>query len=160
MRDNLCARWRAIDQPATREQVATEAVRLTVMPVASNIDTELLTETLCEHIEELRPTVFALVRGAAAHRRNAEFLSISKLLREIERAGWRAARYRDVFEGDLSALLADKEEGLAYQRKCDAERKRRRDEEQRKLVKRLQEEWAAEMPELLGLVKEGKVGGG
>jgi hypothetical protein len=109
--NQLRARWRALDQPATTDQIATEVLRLTtVKPSAGNIDQGMLADTLCDDLAEMRPTTFALMRGCRAHRLDSEFLSLPALADAIRRAGWRARRYRELLAEDLPRLIRFAEE--------------------------------------------------
>src|SRR6516225_187450 len=52
--DKWRADWRALDRPATTDEIATQMLRLaTTMPNARNIDQGMLADTLCEDIAEL-----------------------------------------------------------------------------------------------------------
>jgi hypothetical protein len=143
--DRLRARWRAVDQPATADQIATEVLRLTTtMPSAGNIDQNMLADTLCEDVADLRPTAFALACGCQAHRRNSEFLSFAKLAQEIRDAEYRACRhYREVLQHDLPALIRSAEAELRRYAQETEEylRKKRKEYEQ------LQRDWGPDLPE-------------
>jgi hypothetical protein len=111
--EQLRSRWRAVDQPANYDQIATEVLRLTtVKPSAGNIDQGMLADTLCEDLAEMRPTSFALVRGCRAHRLDlkSEFLSLPRLANEIRRAEGRGCRYREALAENLPDLIRSAEE--------------------------------------------------
>jgi hypothetical protein len=160
--DALRARWRAINQPATDEQIASEMLRLTTtMPHASNINPNNLNETLCEDVEELKPAHFALVRGCHAVRTKYNFLNISDLVEEIRETQRNARRYSDAledfnladFEADLRKQIADNEAmalewaaerkrgKIAKRRQLEAERKFEREKE------KLRRKWFADSEE-------------
>jgi hypothetical protein len=123
--DKWRANWRALDRPATTDEIATEMLRLaTTMPSAGNIDQGMLADTLCDDIAELRPTAWELERGCRAHRGKSEFLSFAKLQEEIRRAQLRAKGYRRLLEYDLAKELERDEELLRDDRRQSAERKR------------------------------------
>jgi hypothetical protein len=117
--NQLRARWRAWDQPATIDQIATEVLRLTtVKPSAGNIDQGMLADMLCEDLAEMRPTTFALVRGCHAHRLDlkSEFLSLPRLANEIRRAEERARQYRARLAEDLPRLIREATKGAVVER--------------------------------------------
>jgi hypothetical protein len=107
----------------------------------------LLNDTLCEDIAELKPPLFALVRGCHAVRAKYRFLNISDLVEEIERAQRKARYFSHALE---QFCLADFEADLRVQIENDAlvalhyaaERKRRKraEREQRK-TDREREKW-------------------
>ena len=135
--DKWRADWRALDRPATTDEIATEMLRLaTTMPNARNIDQGMLADTLCEDIAELRPTAWALERGCRAHRGKAEFLSFAKLEKEIRDAEWRAKGYRRLLERDLVKELKWAEDSVQHERRLRAEWER----QQKLREKRLAEE--------------------
>jgi hypothetical protein len=116
--DKWRADWRALDRPATTDEIATEMLRLaTTMPSAGNIDQRMLADTLCADIAELRPTAWVLQRGCRAHRGKSEFLSFAKLEKEIQNAEWRAKNYRRLLERDLQETLKSAEESAEYARR-------------------------------------------
>jgi hypothetical protein len=134
--DKWRAVWRALDRPATTDEIATEMLRLaTTMPNAGNIDQGMLADTLCEDIAESRPTAWALARGCRAHRGKSEFLSFAKLEEEIRRAERRAAHYRHLLKRDMAEELKSAEDSVRYERRRHAEFKR----EQKLREKRLAE---------------------
>lgn len=113
--DIFRARWRTINQPATDEHIAGEMLRLTTtMATAGNLNPNLLNETLCGDVEELKPTLFALVRGCRAVRAKHKFLNICDLVQEIKKAERTARRYsyaleefnQSEFEAELRAQIA------------------------------------------------------
>jgi hypothetical protein len=142
--DKWRADWRALDRPATTDEIATEMLRLaTTMPNARNIDQGMLADTLCGDTAELRPTAWALERGCRAHRAKSEFLSLAKLEKEIRDAEWRAKLYRRLLKRDLVEELKSAENNLALELKWakdEVRRKRERDQEQKLLEKRRAEE--------------------
>src|ERR1700722_3067420 len=107
-------RWGCLNEPADDEQIAGEMLRLTTtMATAGNLNPNLLNETLCEVIEELKPTFFALVRGCNAVRKKHEFLNISNVVEAIEIAERAAHRFSYAlkrfnpteFEDDLQSQI-------------------------------------------------------
>jgi hypothetical protein len=144
------ARWRALNQPATDEQIASEMLRLTTtMPNAGNINPNLLNEAACEDIAEMKPGLFALVRGCHAVRTKHKFLNISDLVEEIEKAQRNAGRYGYALEQfRLTDFEADLKEEIAAAEKrallWKAERKRRKlAERERRKMEKWRREWLA-----------------
>jgi hypothetical protein len=120
------ADWRALDRPATTDEIATQMLRLaTTMPNAGNIDQGMLADTLCEDIAELRPTAWAVERGCRAHRGKSEFLSFAKLEEEIRHAERRARRYRRLLERDLVEDLKLAEDSAAMLKSAEHERQQK-----------------------------------
>jgi hypothetical protein len=154
--DALRPRWLAINQPATDEQIASEMLRLTTtMPHASNINPNLLNETACEDIEELKPTLFALVRGCHAVRAKHTFLNISDLVKEIQAAQRNAGRYScaleefrlDDFEADLEEEI-ERHEARALEWKAERKRRKIAEHRQRKAdreMEKWQEKWRRQL---------------
>jgi hypothetical protein len=101
----------------------------TTMAIAGNINSNLLNETLCEEIVELKPSLFALVHGCRAVRVKYKFLSISDLVEEIENAKHNARRYGYALEEfglpEFEAELLERTrefEAKAPERKADRKR--------------------------------------
>ena len=145
MINQLRARWRALDRPATTDQIATEVLRLTtVKPSAGNIDQGMLADTLCEDLAEMRPTTFALVRGCHAHRLDpkSEFLSLPRLANEIRWAEGRGRRYREALAEDLPRLIRSAEEEKRMRAQKDKEYLRKKRKEYEKVCR----DWAPHRP--------------
>ena len=140
----LRKQWRAAEQPATIDQIRTAVLALaTTMPTASNIAMGVLTEKLCDHVAELNPSAFVLARACHAHRANAEFLSVHRLVAEIRRAERRTGDYRELLDRDFAEEIKCIEESYENQRVTDKQRK----QENRKLIAALRRDWGEEIPD-------------
>jgi hypothetical protein len=142
--DAVRTRWRALNRPATAEQIAAEMLMLASSVVtAGNLSPALLTETLCGDITELKPTFFALARGCRAVRANYEFLHIADVVEEIKKAERKARRYSyalaefslDDFEANLREEIAvAKKRALEW--KAGRKRQKIAEQRQRKKLRR------------------------
>jgi hypothetical protein len=103
------SRWRALNQPATDDEIVSEMLTLTTtVPMAGNINPNLLSERLCEHMAELKPSLFAVFRGCHAVRVKHQFLHISDVVQEIEEAQRRKRRFSEALEHfNLAEFEAD-----------------------------------------------------
>jgi hypothetical protein len=152
--DVFRARWLAINQLATDEQIASEMLRLTTtMATSGNLNPNLLNETLCEDIAELEPTLFALVRGCRGVRAKYRFLNISDLVAELQEAERDARRYSyaledfnlEEFNEDLQAQIQH-DEASALEWKGERKRRKIAEHRQRKAdreIEKWQRRWLA-----------------
>ncbi|WP_375159793.1 hypothetical protein [Bradyrhizobium sp. RDT46] len=146
--EQLRARWHALDQPASYDQIAKEALYLTTsMALPGNIKGDVLHDSICEGIAEMRPTVFVLARACRAHFNNSEFLSFHKLTKEIRRLNSIAERYRSVINRDLIQHIERLEIRLQEEAALDAEEEARFLARERKTVKRIFDDHGGAPPE-------------
>jgi hypothetical protein len=122
--DDIRAQWRAVDRPASRDEMATEIFSLvTALPTAGNIDPDVRTNTLCADIAELQPSLFVLNRACRAVRGSSEFLSQARLEKEIRRGTRRADDYSHMLKDyDAAGYVAEGERHLLTDQ-AEAERK-------------------------------------
>jgi hypothetical protein len=132
----LRLQWADFDRPASPDQIAGEIVKLTAgMSIAGNVDPDLITNTLCEDIAELRPTSFALMRACRAVRGICKFLDQVELEKQIRQLNRQSDRYREAMAQDPEQYLKEAEEWTARKIAEVAEQKRR-DEAERKWLKK------------------------
>src|SRR5262249_7886218 len=103
------------------------------MSMAGNVDPDLITNTLCEDITELRPTSFALMRACRAVRGTCKFLDQVELETQIRQLSRKAARYREALAQDPEQYLKDAAEWTARSLAEGAECKRREEAERQRL---------------------------
>jgi hypothetical protein len=138
--DSVRAHWLIMTQPATDDQIFEEMTRLTTtMATSGNLNPNLLNETLCEDVEELKPTLFALVRACRAVRARYRFLNISDLMKELQEAERNARRYSyaledfnlDEFNENLQAQI-EHDEARALEWRAEQKRRKIAEHRQRK----------------------------
>jgi hypothetical protein len=132
----LRRQWAENDRPASADQIAGEIVKLTAgMSMAGNVDFDLITNSLCEDIAELRPTSFALMRACRAVRGTCKFLDQVELEKQIRQLSCKSARYREALAQDPEQYLKDAEEWIA-RKIAEVEEQRRRDTAERERLKK------------------------
>jgi hypothetical protein len=146
--DAFRARWRAITQPASDDEISAElGILVQLVPTAGNINPTLLAHALSANTAELKPSLFVLLRGCQAVQSNHQFLSIAVVTKEIKKAERTASRHGyalkefrlDEFEAELQREI-ERCEAWALERK--AERKRRKiAEHRRRKVERAEKEF-------------------
>ncbi|MCK1478043.1 hypothetical protein IVB27_25380 [Bradyrhizobium sp. 197] len=146
--EQLRASWRALDQPASYDQIAKEALFLTTsMAFPGNIKGDVLHDSICEGLAEMRPTAFVLARACRAHFKNSEFLSFHKLAKEIRRLTAIAERNRFAINHDAVQHIERLEIKLREEAELDAEEEARHLARERRRVKRIFQDHDGAPPE-------------
>jgi hypothetical protein len=112
--DALRHRWAAVDKPASLDQIATSITRLiSCFPNLNRMDVELLARALGDDVADSQPTQYVLEQACRAVRRKSEFLSIAKVLEQIEAAERYAKKQRYLlFRFPLDEWVASAEADL------------------------------------------------
>ena len=132
----LRRQWADYDRAAGADQIAGEILKLTAgMSISGNADPDLITNTLCEDIAELRPTSFALTRACRAVRGICKFLDQVELEKQIRQLSRKADRYRAALAQDPGQYLKDAAEWIARKTAEFAEQERRNKAERERLKK-------------------------
>jgi hypothetical protein len=128
--DAVRVRWRSLGQPATDDEISAElGILVQLVAIAGNLNPTLLAHALSANIAELKPSLFALLRGCRAVQSKYQFLNISSVVEEIQKAQRNADRYDYAlekfclteFEADLRREIEHRE---AWALEWKAERKR------------------------------------